>query len=279
MMNIELLPQLIFSFAAPLASVFIACAGVAFLLCPVFAVVRNATTQPSVIFLTGKLAAFGLPYSFAFSTAKFTPARFQPMRGASERLSALLADQVNLFVSWMVLPENIFRLPYTIANKTAKITFGFLEVTRRFHERFSAIVTSLFSKANALGIFSEILSGVYGCRAFIRAIDARPRFVILKFFSASGAIGNSFRSNALTLTRAMNFAFGIARWMVRKDFSALGTSRSFHFVSIKAHPFQQPVSLSRRRGPKGMHMKQKQLVTASPRYIHCNTFGGNYGRT
>ncbi len=56
-------------------------------------------------------------------------------------------------------------------------------------------------------------------------------------------------------------------------------SFNFHNIPLKAHPFQQPVSLSRRRGLKGVHMKQQNWLTASPRYLDFTTIGGNHGWT
>lgn len=283
-MNIQLTPQLYFSNTASAAGVVIPRSGVAALLSPVVTIVRLIAAFPVEVVLTRNAPALRPPFAFTRAGAEFVcvlAGLFDLVLFAA--LKAILCDallKAQIFASDIGARDAFQGLSKESAetDHAAKVTLRLFQVSSLLHKQLTAVIAGQFCEPNTIRPFTKILSSVYGGITFLRTEFTRPRFVVLKFFTALRAIGSCFRCFTVAFFRAVHLSFGIVRRVITKFFSALRTNGFFHFSPLKEPALCKSASLSRCAG-KGLARETKRSRTATPRHTYCNTLGGNHGRT
>jgi hypothetical protein len=305
-MNIQLLTILFFGNAAMLASVLVALASLSALLLPVVAVVGFVAAAPIVrewaskgclvlvpTHLRTKLGfvhngLLGNKILFTHFTGDGNSSRFvSALIGAISNFAGVGLFYLELFFarradfidtlsarrSFVFRPGQRHAFAslsneFTPAYHVAEVVFCLFYIPIRLFELLAASVTSYINTPNPLGKPAEIDPAIHGSRTFFRAVFSRPRLAIPKLFATFGAFGPSPRRFTLAFSGAVNFDAVVAlRRVIRELLSALRTDRSFHLSPKRRTPFSRPVSVSRRHGLKGVHVKQTKTTdrTTSPR--------------
>ena len=160
---------------------------------------------------------------------------------------------ISPFISGMKVASNVFRAPFTATLIVTKKMFGFIFfMANVLLYDWRAAVRAGRAPGRS---FYFYVSPSPSTAAFPGTCEAVVNSMCDKFIPTYKTILANISTLFTIITSCPAPKRGIA---LLTDFRKLS---SWHFGSLNGeHPFQQPVSLSRRHRPKGVHIKQKQLV-------------------